>query len=137
MDQTSPLLNSTCDLPKSRKSQKVQTEAGMNPTPLKTCNTCGRKYMSPEDFLHNTSRWRICESGHLWFNCLCNSTNMIIKGKYDWYDPTKQLSDSAQSIFNLIPNMKELPRIPSYVMEILTLIQDENTSSTKLASVAK
>ncbi|HYX34660.1 MAG TPA: HDOD domain-containing protein [Oligoflexus sp.] len=109
----------------------------MNANPLKTCNTCGRKYMSPEDFLNNTTRWRVCESGHLWFNCACNSTNMIIKGKYDWYNPNKQLSGTAQSVFNQIPNMKDLPRIPSYVMEIQTLIQDENTSATKLAAVAK
>lgn len=109
----------------------------MNANPLKTCNTCGRKFMSPEDFLNNTSRWRVCESGHLWFNCACNSTNMIIKGKHDWYNPTAQLSGAAQSVFNQIPNIKDLPRIPSYVMEIQTLIQDENTSATKLASVAK
>lgn len=109
----------------------------MSGNPLKTCNTCGRKFMSPEDFLHHTSRWRICESGHLWFNCLCNSTNMIIKGKYEWYDPNRQLSGTAQSIFNQIPNIKALPRIPSYVMEIQTLIQDENISATKLAAVAK
>ncbi len=109
----------------------------MNANPLKTCNTCGRKFMAPEDFLKNTSRWRVCDSGHLWFNCACNSTNMIIKGKYDWYNPTKQLSGAAQSVFNQLPNIKDLPRIPSHVMEIQTLIQDENTSAVKLATVAK
>jgi HD-like signal output (HDOD) protein len=62
---------------------------------------------------------------------------MIIKGKYDWYNPAKQLSGKAQSVFNQIPSMKDLPRIPSYVMEIQTLIQDENTSASKLATVAK
>ncbi len=109
----------------------------MNATALKTCNTCGRKFMSPDDFLNSTSRWRVCESGHLWFNCACNSTNMIIKGKYDWYNPTKQLSGAAQSVFNKIPSVKDLPRIPSYVMEIQTLIQDENTSAVKLATLTK
>lgn len=109
----------------------------MSQAPLKTCNTCGRKFSTPDDFLKNTSRWRVCESGHLWFNCLCNSTNMIIKGKFDWYNPQKQLSGAAQSVFNKLPSIQDLPRIPSYVMEIQTLLQDENASAAKIANIAK
>ncbi len=93
--------------------------------------------MKPEDFLHNTSRWRICDRQNLWFNCECQSTNMIIKGKYDWYSPEASLSDHAKSIFNQLPSIKQLPHVPSYVMELQQLIQNENTNSRQIANVAK
>ena len=93
--------------------------------------------MKPEDFLHDTSRWRICDRQNLWFNCSCQSTNMIIKGKYDWYSPDMQMSDGAKSVFNQIPTIKELPHVPSYVMELQQLIAQENTTSKQLADVAK
>lgn len=109
----------------------------MSEQALKICNTCGRKYMKPEDFLRNTTRWRICDRKNLWFNCECQSTNMIIKGKFDWYSPEMSLSEEGKSIFNKIPSLKELPHVPSYVMELQQLIQKESTSSRQLATVAK
>ena len=105
--------------------------------PLKTCNTCGRQFENPDDFLKETSRWRICDRGHLWFNCGCQSTNMILKGKFDWYSPEKSLSDDAQSVFNKLPSIKELPHIPHYVMQLQELIQKDTTTSKQLADIAK
>ena len=105
--------------------------------PLKTCNTCGRTFATPDDFLRSTSRWRVCELGNLWFNCTCHSTSMIIKGKFDWYDPMSKLSAGAKSIFNEISAIKDMPRIPSFVMEIQTLIQDDNTTAAQLSAIAK
>ena len=62
---------------------------------------------------------------------------MIIKGKYDWYDPQSGLSDQAKSVFNVLPNLKELPHVPTYVMELHALPEKEGTTSKQLASVVK
>lgn len=107
------------------------------PTPIKTCKNCGRVFNDPQDFLANTSRWRICEQGHLWFNCQCLSTGMILKGRFDWYDPNARLSDAATSIFNRLPQINLIPHIPTYVMELQTMVESQNYSSTQLASVTK
>lgn len=105
--------------------------------PIKTCNTCGRQYTTPEDFLKQTSRWRICDRGNLWFNCGCQSTNMIIKGKFDWYSPDKAMSEEASTVFNQLPGLKELPHIPNYVMQLQEMLQKESTSSKQLAEVTR
>lgn len=103
----------------------------------KVCNTCKRVFKTIDNFLENTERWRICDQGHLWFNCNCGSTNIIIKGKYDWYDPETLLSQDSRSIFNLLGGLKELPHVPTYVMKIEQLIDDETTSSADLAKAIK
>lgn len=109
----------------------------MSAKPLKVCNTCKREYFKEQDFLVNTTRWRMCERGNLWFNCDCNSTNMIIKGKFDWYSPEMFLSGEAKSVFNTLPALKELPHIPTSVMELQQLIRDENSSAAQMAKVSR
>ena len=104
---------------------------------LKTCNTCQRQFLTPEDFLSNTSRWRICDEGHLWFNCSCRSTGIILKGKFAWYDPTHQLSTEAQSVFNLIGRDTQLPRLPNYVMELQRLIENPKATTQQMAELIK
>ncbi len=106
-------------------------------SPLKTCNTCNRQFLTPEDFLKNTSRWRICDQGHLWFNCSCHSTGIIIKGRFPWYNPTHNMSDEAKSIFNTIGNVAELPRLPNYVMELQKLLEDPSATTQQMADVIK
>lgn len=103
----------------------------------KKCNTCGRVFRSEQDYLTGTNRWRLCEAGNLWFNCQCNSTMMIIKGRFPWYAPDAKLSEDAKSLFNSLPQINELPHIPTSVMEMQLLIQEENTTSTQLAKVCK
>ena len=105
--------------------------------PLKTCNTCGRKFMNENDFLTQTSRWRICERGNLWFNCGCHSTSMIVKGKFPWYAPDMGMSADAKSVFNTLPALQELPHLPTSVMELQQMICDEKVSSSQLAKVSK
>ncbi|HYX35514.1 MAG TPA: HDOD domain-containing protein [Oligoflexus sp.] len=108
-----------------------------NEHPIMDCNNCGRLFFSTEDFLAHTSRWRVCSAGHLWFNCACESTNVIKKGSHEWYNPFSKLSPQAQSIFNQIPNLQTLPRLPMSVMELLQKIDDQNASSHELAALAR
>jgi HD-like signal output (HDOD) protein len=109
----------------------------MNADPLKVCKTCSRVFENPDDFLKNTKRWRICSRGHLWFNCACESTNMIKKGKFPWYSPDKVMSAEASSVFNQLASLKNLPHLPTHVMLLQQLLQDENTTSNQLAEVTK
>ncbi len=103
----------------------------------KHCGTCHREYRAESDFLTNTSRWRVCATGHLWFNCSCSSTLMIPKGKYGWYSPEHFLSEDARSIFNKLGNLKDMPHIPSIVMEIQVMLQDPEATPKALAAAMR
>jgi len=105
--------------------------------PLKICNSCRRKFLTPDEFLSNTSRWRICDQGHLWYNCSCHSTGIILKGKFDWYNPSQQLSANAQSIFNKISSQTQLPHLPNYVMELQRMMEDPNATAEQMAKLVK
>ena len=102
--------------------------------PLKTCKNCGREFLTEADFLKGTSRWRVCDRGNLWFNCSCNSTITIIKGKFEWYSPGAVMSSGAASVFNTLPEMKKLPHLPSLVMELQQMLKDEKASVAQLAN---
>ena len=95
----------------------------------KTCSLCKREFKNEEDFLSNTNRWRVCDLGMLWFNCECNSTLVIPKGKFDWYSPEKIMSPAAGKVFNNLHMLKSnFPLMPSAAMEAQSLLQDERTS---------
>ena len=90
---------------------------------IKVCNNCLRKYASEQDYLNKTSRWRVCSSGHLWFNCSCNSTLLIKRGRFPWYSPGLSLGPDSLSVFNRLGGLKGLPHIPSIAMQLLQLLQ--------------
>ena len=103
----------------------------------KKCQTCGREFHTESDVLTHGNRWRICDRGFLWFNCECQSTLMIPKGRYDWFTPEIILRPEARSVFNSLPALKSLPNIPAVVMELQQLVQNDNVTSKQLATVAK
>ena len=104
---------------------------------FKECRNCKRKYASERDLLENATRFRLCSMGNLWFNCRCRSTLVILKGQFDWYSPDLLMSEEARSLFNTIPNIKQLPHIPSAVMELQQVIQDPEVTSKRLADAAR
>ncbi len=108
-----------------------------NSQAIMDCKNCGRLFYNTDDFLAHTSRWRLCSDDNLWFNCACGVTNVIKKGQHAWYQPFKQLSQNAFSIFNQIPSLQALPRIPVSVMQLLQMIDDDNASSHNLAHIAR
>lgn len=83
----------------------------------KICKSCGRVYKSDVDFLINTSCWRVCVLGNLYFNCSCQSTLMMPQGKYPWYTPERTMSLEARGIFNDFKEKNELPRFKSVFLE--------------------
>ncbi len=103
----------------------------------KTCVTCARVYKQESDYLTNTSRWRVCDAGHLWFNCSCESTLLIPKGKFAWYSPEKTLSPEAASVFNKIPNIKALPHLPSSVMKLQQILSDPSATAAQIGKILR
>lgn len=103
----------------------------------KICETCKRVFKSEKDFLNNTYQWRLCSAENLWFNCSCGSTLMLPKGKFPWYSPTMLLSEEAQSVFNKIAQINDLPHIPAAVMNIQQMLNDVSVETSQLAKAIK
>lgn len=104
----------------------------------KKCRSCAREFTNEAAFLSGTSRWRQCTAGNLWFNCSCGSTLIIPKGKYEWYSPEMIMSSEAKSVFNTLGMLKDLPHIPSQILEIQQLINDPDaTAKTVSVSIKK
>ena len=63
---------------------------------------------------------------------------MIPKGKFDWYDPQKIMSNQAASLFNTLADQKQyLPALPHAMLEIQQLISNPLTSAPQLAKAIK
>lgn len=62
---------------------------------------------------------------------------MVIKGKFDWYSPEKTMSERAQNIFNRLPALNSLPHIPTIVMELQQLVQQDSATSAQIAQLSK
>lgn len=103
----------------------------------KVCANCGRQYKAESDFMHKTSQWRQCTMGNLWFNCDCGSTLMIRKGKFEWYSPGETMSSGAASLFNDMANQKELPHIPTAVMNLQTMLKDPESEVRDIVKEVK
>lgn len=88
----------------------------------KTCNTCNRNFVTESHFFQNTSRWRICSRKNLWFNCSCDSTLLIPKGKFEWYSPKKHMRGDLISIFNQLGSEVKIPYIDNSVATIQIMI---------------
>ncbi len=103
----------------------------------KVCATCKREFKTESDFLNGTSRWRKCASGHLWFNCACDSTLMLKKDKHPWYSTEKQLDEDAFTFFNKFTNLKNLPLLETHVFSLQQQLQDTNSSVQQLVKSLK
>lgn len=62
---------------------------------------------------------------------------MIPKGKYDWYSPDKGLTDEASQVFNRFANLKELPSIPTAIMELQELLQDPDVAVAQVVKTLR
>jgi HD-like signal output (HDOD) protein len=92
----------------------------------KECKNCNKVFASESDYLENTSRWRKCSEGNLWFNCSCGSTLFLKKGKYDWFSPDMRMSESTASLFNRLSHKDSLPYIKNSVLQLQELLTNPN-----------
>lgn len=101
----------------------------MKPT---TCQCCARKYETPEDYLKGTSRFRVCSKESLWFECSCGTGLILTKGNYEWYSPTLNMSERASTVFKNVKEIRKLPMLPTAVIRLQTLVNNENSSPKQL-----
>ncbi len=101
------------------------------------CQCCERKYLEPEDYLKGTSRFRVCSKENLWFECSCGSGLILKKGDYEWYSPTLKMSDAAATVFQNVRELKNIPLVPTAVIELQSVISDENASSKDIENALK
>lgn len=118
--------------------QQPKVPSRSDPVPTsRTCAVCKRVYVTEQDYLTGTSRWRVCSAKNLWFNCGCGSTMMILKGKYPWYSPGKVMSEDARGMFNSIAAFNELPALPTAVAQLQQSLKDQNVAPKDIATVLR
>lgn len=100
---------------------------------VKTCNNCGFKFKSDEDYLNHSNKWRQCTSGHLWFNCRCDSTLILRKGKYPWYKPELSMNVKGRSIFAKLNGKDSIPHLPTQILQIQQALSNPELTNTDLA----
>lgn len=104
---------------------------------MKVCSCCNRIYASEKDFLHRTTRWRMSDAGDLYFNCSCESTLVLPKGKHEWYNPTRFMSENAASIFNSFAGQTRFPLLSAVALEAQRLLAEDGTSQKAIVDAIK
>ena len=94
----------------------------------KKCSMCNQEYKSSTDVITIGTRIRICNSGNLWFNCVCDSTLFLKKGNYDWLNIEDQLSSEARKIYVQNKGLETIPKIQANVMELQEVVENPNNS---------
>lgn len=104
---------------------------------MKVCNCCKRIYASERDYLHKTTRWRMSETGDLYFNCSCDSTIVLPKGKHDWYNPARFMSAEAASVFNSFAEQKRFPLLSAVALDAQRLLSEDGTPQQDIVDAIK
>ncbi len=99
----------------------------------KKCQSCGRVFRDERDFLSFGHRFRICSAQALWFNCTCDSTLFIPAGEFPWYQPGRELSPGAKSVFEKIRQKTAVPYLSATAMELQTALKDQSLSPDDIA----
>lgn len=80
-------------------------------TYIKRCSLCSNIFETADDILNKGNRIRICSFGNLWFNCSCDSTLFIPKGKFEWFSADKLMSGEAREIYKKHDLLEKIPKI--------------------------
>lgn len=94
-------------------------------------------YLKDEDFFEGTTRWRRCSGGHLWFNCACGSTLVMLKAKQDMLRPARFMSPEAANLFNRYDFNGSLPNFPSPLFELQKELEDPKVSIPAIAKTLR
>lgn len=104
---------------------------------MQTCPSCQRMYRNEEDYLKDTSGWRICDQNKLWFHCSCNQLLFLPEGQHGWFDPAMTMPGEARSVFEVLRNKSKLPHLPSATFELQMALTNDKLNSDQLALIAK
>jgi HD-like signal output (HDOD) protein len=77
------------------------------------------------------------EVGDLYFNCSCDSTIVLPKGKHPWYRPEKFMSQQAATVFNRFAGQTRLPLLSQVALEAQRLISDEKSAVQDIVDALK
>lgn len=103
----------------------------------KDCTTCGRKFRSEEDYLKETSQWRLCQKEYFWFNCSCHSTLIVKSGPWSRSAVENQLRGKAHTVLTMLSKRKMVPYIPHAMLRLLIKIDDAKADAKALSEIAK
>lgn len=101
------------------------------------CSCCNRHFSDHCQILKDCRKIRICNEGHLWFNCSCHSTIFIKKGNYPWFSVDMLLSDEAKEVFKKYNALQKLPNVQTGIMELQNEIQDEDSTFETISEKLK
>ena len=104
----------------------------------KICKICKRTYSSMLDFLRDTSRWRLCASDILWFNCDCGSTLIIQKNEVPWYSDESHSKDPSTTHINFNSLANQIPYHVSSIRSMKQLLSssaDQRDFSKLIATI--
>jgi HD-like signal output (HDOD) protein len=104
---------------------------------IKSCINCSFVYRNEKELYDKGSRFRLDDTGNLWFNCVCQSTLVIPKIKAGFFSPADVMHDSASIIFHTFPEFKKLPHLSNTVMELQQVLKDPNVSSKQIAHLVR
>ncbi|MCX6128661.1 MAG: HDOD domain-containing protein [Proteobacteria bacterium] len=90
----------------------------------KTCKTCGFNFDSTSALFRSSKRFRLCNSGHLWVNCRCDSTLLFRNAlKEPWFSESlSQTSSNAQKFFAALKSPEHLPMPSSEIIKLIDTI---------------
>ena len=86
--------------------------------------SCGIKYQTDDDYLKNGHRFRLCDDGTLSFECTCNSGHMLPKGSYEWYSPTRLMSEKSATIFKRVQEIQNIPLVEKNIANLVSIINN-------------
>ncbi|MFK7824559.1 MAG: HDOD domain-containing protein [Oligoflexales bacterium] len=99
---------------------------------IKRCSLCANTFESADDILNKGNRIRICTYGNLWFNCSCDSTLFIPKGKFEWFSADKLMSGEAREIYKKYDLLEKIPKIQHSIMSLQEAIEDPDIDYVKI-----
>ena len=99
---------------------------------IKRCSLCSNVFETADDILNKGNRIRICNFGNLWFNCACDSTLFIPKGKFEWFSADKLMSGEAREVYKKYDLLEKIPKIHHNIMSLQEAIEDPGNDYLKI-----
>lgn len=99
--------------------------------------SCGIKYQTDDDYLKNGHRFRLCDDGTLSFECTCNSGHMLPKGSYEWYSPTRLMSEKSATIFKRVQEIQNIPLVEKNIANLVSIINNPRSEASIIVEELK
>lgn len=105
-----------------------------------TCPKCQKIFEPTFDIMRHTSCWHRCSDDQVWFQCNCKDSQTTIKlpeGHRNLYQPSRNMSGPAKSVFTTLSSLSDLPKVPTVINRLQRLSQDPNKSAAQIAQALR